>query len=239
MILELSSRPALEEEIKQNRNIVALIPVGSLEQHGMHLPFGTDSIIVTEIARRVEKLTDAILFPTIYYGFSAHHVSFAGTVSIRPENLIGLFSDIISSIAGSGIKKILFLNGHGGKNGGGNTGLLQVAAEEGMIRFPEVRISVVNYWDNLPSEFLKKIDDYHAGYTETSTIMAIDSSLAGKGAKMPNYTDSLFSPENYRLLTQEGSFGNTENVDDKIGKEILEICSKKLSEKINEVYKNG
>jgi creatinine amidohydrolase len=99
-----------------DKNIPVVIPLGSVEQHGRHLPLCVDTVQVSAVADRAEKtLADAALFlPTLWLGCSEHHLDFPGTVSVRPS----LYSDMIKSVARSvlraGFTRIFFLNGHGG-----------------------------------------------------------------------------------------------------------------------------
>src|SRR5688572_5522517 len=105
--------PAIQQ---MNKQLPVVVPLGSLEQHGHHLPLFVDSIQVTEIAQRVERaLTKGVLLlPTQWLGSSHHHMDFPGTVSVLP----GLYAQVIKSIAKSilnaGFRRIFFLNGHGG-----------------------------------------------------------------------------------------------------------------------------
>ena len=115
-----------------NKNLPVVIPIGSIEQHGHHLPVVTDTAQVTAIAERAEKqLGDAALFlPTLWLGCSDHHKDFAGTVSVRPS----LYSEIIKSIARSvlnaGFTRIFFLNGHGGNETPASQALTELCGED-------------------------------------------------------------------------------------------------------------
>lgn len=91
---------------------VAIIPVGSIEQHGPHLPLGTDSYVAITLAEDAAEKTDAIIVPPVWFGWSPHHMVLPGTITIRPEVLIDLTYDIISSLVQHGINKIILLNGH-------------------------------------------------------------------------------------------------------------------------------
>jgi creatinine amidohydrolase len=98
-----------------NKKVVVL-PLGSLEQHGHHLPMLTDSLIGGEIAQRAEaELGDEALFlPTLWVGASDHHRAFPGTISIRNEVYVQVLVSILESLIGSGFRRIFLLNAHGG-----------------------------------------------------------------------------------------------------------------------------
>src|ERR671912_882298 len=105
--------PELREAVKQQR--VAVLPVGTIEQHGPHLPLVTDVLTATEMSRRaVERLAgEAVLMPSVYYAFNEHHLDFPGTISVRGETFIQYVTDIGRSLAHHGFRKVLLVNGHG------------------------------------------------------------------------------------------------------------------------------
>lgn len=93
---------------------LGIIPTGSIEQHGPHLPLGTDFIIADYLAKEVSKKTEAIVTPTIPIGFAAYHQDFAGTLSIPTDILSSYYQSIADSLILYGVTHILFINGHGG-----------------------------------------------------------------------------------------------------------------------------
>ena len=95
---------------------VAIVPVGSTEQHGPHMTLDTDSAIAEAFARLIaEQLgSDAILCPTLRLGMSEHHLAFAGTLTLRAPTLLALIEDMVASLAHHGMKRVLLVNGHGG-----------------------------------------------------------------------------------------------------------------------------
>jgi creatinine amidohydrolase len=114
-----------------DKDTPVVIPLGSVEQHGHHLPVFVDTIQVTEIASRVEQRLgdDALFLPTQWLGSSHHHLDFPGTISMVPS----LYSQMIKSIAlciiNAGFKRIFFLNGHGGNQVPGAQALTELVAE--------------------------------------------------------------------------------------------------------------
>src|SRR5689334_22930583 len=102
--------------IKDMTDRVVVMQIGSLEQHGHHLPLLTDTMIGTEIARRAEaELKDEALFlPPLWVGASDHHRAFPGTVSISNSVYVDVLIDLLESLIGGGFRRIFLLNAHGG-----------------------------------------------------------------------------------------------------------------------------
>lgn len=156
---------------------VVVLPVGSLEQHGPHLTVDTDTYLVHTVAcraaERVSPNPRVLILPPLWTGFSAHHLAFGGTVSVKSETLIAVVYDICSSLIKQGYPRILVLNGHGG-----NVPHLQTAAAR--IRESLGGLPVVaSYFDGLTTVFEavcseRPADIGHAGEAETSMMLACD-----------------------------------------------------------------
>lgn len=105
--------PEIREAIK--RRPVVLLPVGSVEDHGPHLPIDTDNFLATtvclETARRIPD--EVLVMPTVPYGFNWHHIDFPGTIGIAWDHFVNYMTDITKSVAYHGFDKILIVDGHG------------------------------------------------------------------------------------------------------------------------------
>jgi len=123
--------PEIREAVAQQR--VAVLPVGTIEQHGPHLPLLTDVITATEMSRRaVEQISgEAVLLPSVQYAFNEHHMDFPGTIAVQGPTFISYITDIGQSLAHHGFQKILLVNGHGS-----NVPFLDIAA--GMAPTPRL-----------------------------------------------------------------------------------------------------
>ena len=178
--------PEFRKLIKSKKPTI-IIPVGSIEQHGAHLPITTDSDIVTEIASRLAKKCGFIVFPTISYGVSEEHYPLFNT-SVNSRNLGHSLDTILLSLRENEIKTVVILNGHHG-----NDKII------GTLR----SVSSYSYWHFMKHEF------DHAGFVETSIMLAISDKVKMKKAKKGLITKGLSNKEIQRinkLSTKPGGF---------------------------------
>lgn len=102
--------PEIAEYLKERD--VALLPVGSIEQHGRHLPLFTDSAEAIAVAEGVAERTGVLVCPPVYYGWSPHHMGYPGCITMRSEVLISIVEDVATSLAHHGFRKLVIVNGH-------------------------------------------------------------------------------------------------------------------------------
>lgn len=153
-----------------------LLPLGATEQHGPHLPVGTDSILVEEVARRAADSlagdVPVVLAPTLSFGSSAHHLPFGGTLSLETDTYYHVLMDLGRSAVASGFRRLFLLNGHGG-----NHELAQLAARDLALTHP-VDAAAGSWWAMAHDELVASGAwsahplPGHAGAFETSAILA-------------------------------------------------------------------
>ena len=180
-----------EAQIRFKEVDLALLPVGSIEQHGPHLPLDTDAFDALYLAKQVAAACSdpkPIVLPLIPYGVSYHHLDFSGTLSVKPKTLSQIVYDIGMSAAHHGITKLVVINAHGG-----NIPALQFAAQ--MINRDAHIFTCVETGETSEKDFLELIEtinDVHAGEMETSTTLAVRPSVVRKG-KIKKYIPQFSS----------------------------------------------
>ena len=212
----------------------AIIPVGSLEQHGPHLPVSTDSLIAEYIARLIAEEIPSFVLPVISYGISYEHKPMFN-VSIHSYTLLNLISNVCTSLSDNGIKKIILINGHQG-----NAGVLQYVAQDVYLKLSkEIAIYAINYWQLMQTQF------DHAGEVETSLLLAIAPQLVKMDRAKPNskrlsksrvaYSSITNIPGSFPKLTGNGVWGDPRNATAKKGRNLLEEIKKNVIKTISEL----
>ena len=157
---------------------VCLVPIGAIEKHGGHLPLGTDCMTVGAIAERAARIEPVVLFPVIPYGQIHEAKHQPGTIALGTDLILKLLREICDEISRNGLKKIAFINGHGG-----NQHLLSHFAFSMLERKREYVVYVINLRNYQPTkEQLREMGmqtafDYHGGEVETSMQMALQPDL--------------------------------------------------------------
>lgn len=138
---------------------VVILPIGSVEQHGNHMPLGTDSMLAEAVAGAAARdCNDVVVLPCPAYGFSAHHMRFPGSVTLRAETLMAVCEDIVGSVVQHGFRRILVVNGHGG-----NGGIIDVLASIlGHRHYGQARIACLTYF-TLAREEIARLRRSEAG----------------------------------------------------------------------------
>jgi len=168
----------IREAVAENR--VVVMPVGTTEQHGRHLPLVTDVVTSTEVSRRaVEQMPhEAVLMPSIFYSFNIHHMDFPGTIAVEGPTIINYVTDVGKSLAYHGFRKILLVNGHGS-----NVPFMDIAARN-ITNSTDASCALISWWSLIPPQLLRELreSEYpggmaHACELETSVLMYLRGDL--------------------------------------------------------------
>jgi creatinine amidohydrolase len=221
--------PIIRKTITKKKQ-VAIIPVGSIEQHGPHLPISTDSDIVTEVARKISEKKGYLLLPTLNYGVSFEHAPFFN-LSIRESTLRSILTDLCTSLLSNNIKTVFIINGHHG-----NLKPIQnLDVKLKKISKNKIKVFPLSYWHFMEREF------DHAGFVETSLMLAISKNVKMNLAKKGLITDGMTKQEiakigklanqSFPKATKNGVWGDPRKSTKKDGQVILAEIVKNLGKK--------
>ncbi|MCC6265446.1 MAG: creatininase family protein [Bryobacterales bacterium] len=222
MILDELTWPEIESI--DRKRVLPVCVLAATEQHSLHLPLATDRLIGSEIVRRAEqRLPDTLLvLPTLAVGCSAHHLDFAGSLSIRHATMIATIEDLARGIARHGFRRLLLLNSHGG-----NHAAMVVAIQQMLETLPEVAVSGASYW-SLAAPALTQLRESalggmgHACELETSILLRIRPDLVRmeRAERDGDYSPSRFFGHEmlkaapvavarpFREFTRHGGYGD-------------------------------
>lgn len=230
-MVEIKSQfdPELRKRIVKKKQ-VAVIPVGSIEQHGPHLPISTDSDIVTEIARQLSEKENFLLLPTITYGVSYEHAPFFN-LSIKESTLNTVITDLCTSLLANNIRTIFVINGHHGNL----KPLKNIDEKLQKLSKNKLEIFSLSYWHFMQREF------DHAGFVETSLMLAISKNVKMKLAKKGLVTDGMnksqisslgrLAAKSFPKVTKNGIWGDPRKATKREGQIILDEIMKNLEKK--------
>ncbi len=169
------------EAARRAPGALVVLPVGATEQHGPHLPLGTDFLIVEHLTRaaalQVQPVIDVLVAPTFQTGSSHHHLPFGGTISLATERYYSALRDMAASLIESGFRRIFIVNGHGG-----NHELVQLVVRD-LALSHACNLAAASYWELAKASLAQRAPDLgerlpgHAGVFETSLMMALHPDL--------------------------------------------------------------
>ena len=268
----MSTRPPLPPRTRQWSDLVttdfasldlgraiAVLPLGATEQHGPHLPLSVDANLAHSMVQAATPHLPAdlpVLFlPVQRIGYSPEHAAFAGTISLKADTVMRLWTDIAESVSASGVNKLVLFNTHGG-----NVGLMDVVGRELRTRLGMLVYSVS--WFNLPlhgpdgEDILARFSPeeqrfgVHAGQMETAMMLALKPRLVRQSKMQAFESSSQARAAAHRILgngksaklawaaqdlNPEGAAGNAAaaNVDD--GMALLDAAGRALADLLKEI----
>lgn len=234
-----------KEVEKIDRDAVCLIPTGSLEQHGPHLPLLTDTLLSTKVSEMAEARRQSVtlLFPGVWLGCSSHHMAMAGTCTASVGTYVAVLSEIIESALRHGLNKFFVVNGHGG-----NTEPNGIALRELKSAYPNALFAHAGYYsligkagESVLKGPLKTIR--HACEAEASMMMYLFPELVrmdllrddGLEADPPP-PEGLTAIHHFDEITEEGSWGYATFASEETGRLLVEAAVAGVVGAIDHLY---
>jgi creatinine amidohydrolase len=238
-LLEECTWPEVQTALEHGTR-TAIVAVGSIEQHGPHLPVMMDTLFGDELARHIaEGLGDALAAPTIRPGCSGHHMEFPGTITIPPETLMELVRSYCRSLDQHGFEHIVLVAAHGGNFAPVNTVAPEIARE---IEANVIALADLDDLMTLQNQGLRKAGvEYqepviHAGAAETAIVLAINEGLVRTDELEIGHEGEIFVSrllsEGFKAITENSVLGDPHEGTTEAGEAILEQVAAAYVERI-------
>lgn len=236
---------------------VAIVPVGSIEQHGHHLPVATDTLLVDAVAHLgAEAVTDdlpVLVTPPVWSGLSPHHMAFGGTLTLSVETMLAVLEDIAESVLANGFDALLFLNGHGGNMSLLGTSITQIGQSH-----PHAELLGLTYFQ-LAESFVDEIRESgtggmgHGGEFETSLMLHLYPDMVRVDEAEGTYLDDAYDLRRkdlfkggplsvYRPFTaysDSGAIGDPDLASAEKGREFCDRLKDELADLLHAIYEEN
>ena len=233
--------PHYQERVKDGE-VPVLIPLGSMEQHGHHMPMHVDVLLPTEFACRAAERVGALVAPPFTYGYKSHQKSgggnfFAGTTSLDGASLVNALKDVVKEFVRHGVRNLCIVNGHF-ENSWFITEAIDLALRElGWSGIHDVKVVVLSYWDFVDQASIDKLypdgflgwDIEHGGVLETSLMLrlhpdlvSLEDSVEHAPASFPPYDVYPAKPD---WTPASGTLSSPKDATAEKGDILLEVCT--------------
>ncbi|WP_227378654.1 creatininase family protein [Haladaptatus halobius] len=236
---------------------VVVVPVGSIEQHGHHLPVATDTLLADAVAHSgAERVADDVpllVTPPVWSGFSPHHMSLGGTMTLELENLLALLENVADSTLENGFDGVCFVNGHGG-----NASLVDNAVSTVGKSHPDVEVTGLTYFQ-LAESFADDIRESdvggmaHGGEFETSLMLHLHPELVemedadaeyldepyDRGAKDLLVGGALSTYRPFKEYSASGAIGDPSLASAEKGTELFDRLADELADVLRNVFRQA
>ncbi len=245
MLKPLNTQSWPEVMQQDTQKVFYLLPISALEQHGRHLPLGTDDFILEAALQMLQKQPDLpaefYCLPALHYGNSHEHLNFPGTVSLRCSTLCAIVEDVITSMQRSGFNRLILLNSHGG-----NSSLLDAYAQEWADRYG-AEIYAIHLWasgffaDAATLVETPLANEIHAGEIETSILQFTKPKTVKEAERLPQ-NDCLcklspFKPGwlSNQLSPANGALGAASVANAEKGEKLVQYIAQKITQALFEI----
>jgi creatinine amidohydrolase len=243
MLLANMTQPEAEAALKRG---TAVLVTGSIEQHGGHLPLGTDAYAALTIALRVGERIEAPVVPVSPVGVAPYHLSWAGSLSLRPETLVALMFDVCEGLASAGVERVIVVNWHEG-----NSTAIRLGADKVQAKL-SLRVIVAESHIITNSLFPDEMEFTHAGSMETAAILAHDPSLVRldelvEGDSVDSGTEGhdLFRRRDvfpimtdFREVAATGWYGTPGSVSEQRSREVIDAVVDHIVSSVEDIRKS-
>ncbi len=228
MLLENMKFSEVQEYLENKKSII--LPFGSMEQHGPHLPLGTDTILAAHIANEAGKRTNTIVAPALSVGFSPGlHTKFPGTISIGAQTYISFVLDVFESVIGSGFRDLLVITGHGMNIHPLKTAMLDY------LNNHNARAIVLGYWElEDVAKYVEEGDGVHCTILETSMMLYLSPDLVEMEKGINEYRKARFllGSSEIKQISNSGVIADTLKSSREKGQLIFEAAVNGLIKKV-------
>lgn len=241
VFLAKMTSPDVAERLKQGYSL-AVVPIGSIEEHGLHLPLDTDIFDCYEIVKRAAmKVADDIkpvVAPPLYYGQSWNHMDFPGSITLREETFIDVVTDICKSLAYHGFNKILIVNGHGANRDPLHAVRYRLKRETSAFIMNLMWVDLVR---DVIKDTTKPTGFYsvHGGEFETSVYLYLDGDKVKMDKALdikpkiplPEYVSTriIRIPLRFKEISETGAWGYATLASKEKGKKIVDAAVERLA----------
>lgn len=237
---------------KKRKNGIVVLPVGSTEQHGPHLPLSVDAIISEGLSEMIAHRIDGVVAPTICYGYKSAPLSgggpiFPGTLDLNGATLIHLVEDILEELIRDGVQKILIVNGHYE-----NEAFVLEAVDLVSRRYPEVKFVEASWWDQITQPVMDKVFDEvpfpgwaleHAAIAETSMTLYFKPELVHMDRLVEDGVDEELTysvyPAPREIVPATGLLATARTSSAEKGRWLAEDIADRYAEIVNKEFKKG
>lgn len=233
MIMEEMTMTEFEKGLEKTTTVI--IPVGTVEEHGPHLPLSTDTIQAMDLAKRVSQRMDVFIAPPLHYGFCRSTRCHPGTIGVSASALRAMIRDIVKSLHFHGLRCFVILSGHAGQI---HIAALNEVGEELLEEIPDISIAILSGMDLFPDKegLVETEGDSHAGEIETSMMLYMRPELV-KGRALEEYPTLPRSilVRNKRKYWPGGVWGDPSKASREKGERMINLAVDKVTDLIKKL----
>ena len=228
------------DRLPRKKKLKFVLPLGAIEEHGYHLPLGTDTFQAGKIPElAAQKVSETILLPTMSYGHCVDTMNFCGTIHASARTICSLVADIVASLYRHGFRKLLIYNAHGGNKGVIDTALREAVtllSVPGSLFSDDFETYQLNAYERLEKKIKGLLEgkDYgHACEIETSVMLELASELVdmelAQDEYMPGGADTVWRIRDMKKASASGVHGAPNHASLEKGKKVLEWLVEELA----------